>query len=484
MFTRTVTLIAALLLITMAPAPARAQQDPEPGVAVTVYNQGYGVVKDDRHVEIPETESVLRITDVAKRIDATSVYFKSLTDPDGTTVLEQNYEYDLVSADKLLEKYLDRSLTVWTNAGKMEGHLLSFDKSQLVIRTAEGIRMVQREGNVRDIQFGKLPKGLLTRPTLVWTVGARQTGRHLVRMAYQTSGMQWRADYNVVTNADDTKLDVGGWVTVTNNSGTTYENARLKLIAGDVRRVVERPDMVKARRRVEYLAMDAGAAQPEEKAFFEYHLYTFPRRTTLRDNQVKQLQLLQAADVGVEKVYLYEGSRQTWYGGAHTGAGFSNTGNKKVKVILEVDNTEGNNLGKPLPAGKVRVFKRDEADGSLEFVGEDRIDHTKVTDTLELYVGNAFDLGGERTITDFEVRNNRNWMREDVKIELTSAKDEAVTVRVREGLSRARNWTIRQNSDDFQKEDAHTVLFNVTVPPRQGDEPGKKVITYTVEYTW
>ncbi|MBN2582624.1 MAG: DUF4139 domain-containing protein [Planctomycetes bacterium] len=467
----------------LAASAARAQG--EPGVAVTVYNQGYAVVKEDRVVEIPDAESVIKFTDVAQYIDPTSVYFKSLTDPDGTGVLEQNYEFDLVSADKLLAKYIDRSLSVWTTNGKKyEGSLMSYDAGQLVLKTPDGIAMIQRANNVQDIQFGALPEGLLTKPTLVWKVAAGKTGRHLVRMAYQTTRMDWRADYNVVTDKDDTKVDVAGWVTVTNNSGATYKNARLKLIAGDVRRV--QPPVPQARafegRARGAAALDA--AMPEEKAFFEYHLYTFPNRTTLNDNQVKQLQLLSASNVGVEKVYVYEASTGRYWGGTYTDRSYGQSGNKKVKVMLEIANTKGNHLGKPLPAGKVRVFKRDEADNSLEFIGEDQIDHTKETDTVKLYVGNAFDVNGEREVMDFKVETGRKWMQEKIRITLTSAKDEPVTVKVVEKLLRALTWRITEKSDAFTKEDAHTAHFDVEVPAKKGDEPGKKVIEYTVEYTW
>jgi hypothetical protein len=344
--------------------------------------------------------------------------------------------------------------------------------------------MVQRAQNVQDIQFAALPEGLLTKPTLVWKVATGRTGRHLVRMAYHTTGMQWRADYNVVTNQDDTKVDVAGWVTVTNNSGTTYKDARLKLIAGDVRRVEpEQPARAMLRERLGGAAA-LDAAMPEEKAFFEYHMYTFPSRTTLADNQIKQLQLLSAADVGVEKVFVYEAQRGRYWGGTYTDRSYGQTGNKKVKVMLEFANTKGNNLGKPLPAGKVRVFKRDEADNSLEFIGEDQIDHTKETDTVKLYVGNAFDLNGEREVMDFKVETGRKWMQEKVRITLTSAKDEAVTIKVVEKMLRALTWRVTEKSDAFTKEDAYTTHFEVRVPAKQGDQPGKKVIEYTVEYTW
>ncbi|HOI55389.1 MAG TPA: DUF4139 domain-containing protein [Phycisphaerae bacterium] len=483
MIRKTTILLCGLACVAACASAAWGQG--EPGVAVTVYNQGYAVVKEDRVVEIPDTQSVIKFVDVAQRIDPTSVYFKSLTDPEGTGVLEQNYEYDLVSADKLLAKYIDRPLSVWTTNGKRyEGTLLSFDAGQLVLKTPEGIAMVQRAQNVQDIQFAALPEGLLTKPTLVWKVAAGRTGKHLVRMAYQTTGMGWRADYNVVTNKDDTKVDVAGWVTVTNSSGATYKDARLKLIAGDVRRV-EPPApqrMMYEGARKAAAAMDA--AMPEEKAFFEYHLYTFPNRTTLADSQVKQLQLLNAADVGVEKVYVYEAQTGRYWGGTYTDRSYGQTGNKKVKVMLEIANTKSNHLGMPLPAGKVRVFKRDEADNSLEFIGEDQIDHTKDTDTVRLYVGNAFDVNGEREVMDFTVETGRKRMQEKVRITLTSAKDEAVTVKVVEKMLRALTWRVTDKSDNFTKENAFTAHFDVEVPAKKGDEPGKKVIEYTVEYTW
>ena len=477
---------AAVLAVVVCGSSPLAAQD-KPGVAVTVYNQGFAVVKDDREIDIPNAEAVVKFTDVAQHIDPTSVYFKSLTDPDGTTVLEQNYEYDLVSADKLLYKYIDKPIKVFTKTKQnYEGTLLSCDAAQIVLRADQGLSMIERPDNVQDLQFGALPEGLLTRPTLVWTVAAQKPGKQLVRVAYQTTEMQWRADYNVVVNKDDTKADVGGWVTVTNQSGATYKDAKLKLIAGDVRRIMPEVDDQGGFAGMNGMRMeqDKGMAMPQEKAFFEYHLYTFPRPTTLADNQVKQLELLQAADVGVQKVYQYKGSMNPFYGGFNITRGYGETGNKKVNVILEIMNTEGNHLGKPLPAGKVRVFKKDEADKSLEFVGEDKIDHTKVTDKVKLYVGDAFDLNGERKVVDFKVENGRRWMEEKVKITLTSAKTEEVTIRVEEKLSRARNWTLVEKSDEFAKTDANTIEFDVKVPAKKGDEPGKTVVTYTVDYTW
>ena len=478
--------LLSILAITLAVGMQACAQAPaeKPGVAVTVYNQNYAVVKEVREENITGKEPV-RFRDVAQHIDPTSVIFESLTDPKAV-VQEQNYEYDLVSADKLLLKYLDQDIKILTKSGgKYEGKLLSFDEGQLVMQTSQGIAMVQRADNIQDVQFGKLPEGLLTRPTLVWKVGTEKPGKQLVRIAYQTTEMDWRADYNVVSNKDDTSVDISGWVTINNRSGATYKDAKLKLIAGDVRRIQPQPVYERRARGGEFGAAQA-ASMPEERAFFEYHLYTFPELTTLADNQVKQLHLLNAANVAVKKLYRYEGLTAPFYGGTMTGAEWGRTENKKVKVILEIANVESNHLGVPLPAGKVRVYKMDEKAGSMEFIGEDQIEHTKATDTVKLYVGNAFDLNGERKVMDFKSERGRNWMQETVQFTLTSAKKEPVTIEVEEKLSRAKNWTLtfENQGQKYEKVDANTIRFKVDLPAMEGDKPGKTVVKYVVDYTW
>src|SRR2546428_611897 len=278
------------LLAAIVAGPLLAAEPPEEGVALTIYNQSFGVVREKRKVDVKEKVGTIRFTDVAAQIDGTSVQFKSLTDP-GTTVLEQNYEYDLVSADKLLQKYIDKQIAVLTKDGsRYSGSLLSFDANQLVIRQygeKGDIVMVQRGDNVKDIQFSALPEGLITKPTLVWKLATEKIGRQLVEVMYQTGGINWQADYNAVLNVKDTALDLNGWVTVNNQSGATYKDAKLKLIAGDVRRVLPPQPLAGYARK----AMMAEAAAPgfEEKAFFEYHLYTLGRPTTVADNQTKQI---------------------------------------------------------------------------------------------------------------------------------------------------------------------------------------------------
>ncbi|MGA2221391.1 MAG: DUF4139 domain-containing protein [Verrucomicrobiia bacterium] len=472
----------ASLAADRAIAAAEAQGKPEEGVALTIYNQNFGVVRERRKVNVAEKLGTIRFTDVAAQIDGTSVSFKSLTDPDAT-VLEQNYEYDLVSADKLLQKYIDKPITVLTKDGsRYSGNLLSFDGNQLVIRQygdKGDLAMVQRGDNVKDIQFSALPEGLITKPTLVWKLATEKVGDQLVEVAYQTGGINWQSDYNAVLNADDTHLDLSGWVTVNNQSGATYKDAKLKLIAGDVRRV--QPPQTMPMSGMARRGMVAGEGGFEEKAFFEYHLYTLGRPTTVADNQTKQIELLKTAEVPVKKVFLYEGAPQfRWYGGLVTDAGYgSEGGNKKVNVIIELKNSKDNHMGMPLPKGKVRLYKRDPADASLEFIGEDQIDHTPKDETVRLHIGDAFDIVGERKRTDFHVDTASHVMIESFEIRVRNHKTEAAEVLVKEPLYRWNNWEITQTSHKWTKYDASTIHF-----PVQVDKDGEQVITYTVRYTW
>jgi len=468
---RNLLLAAAVAAIAFgASAHARAAPAAKEGVSLTVYNQDFAVVKDVRKLDIPNATSDIRFRDVAKLIDPTSVCFKSLTDPEGTTVLEQNYEFDLVSADKVLDKYIDKPLAVLTKEGKrFEGTLLSFDKAQLILQGAANLFMVQRPDNVQNIEFGALPEGLLTRPTLVWQVATGKPGAHLAEVTYQTTGMTWRADYSVIVSADDTAMDLSGWVTVTNQCGAKFADARLKLLAGDVRRV-QPPPAPRAAMAFGGEAMAKADKGFEEKAFFEYHLYTLGRPTTLNENQIKQVELLTAAAVPVTKRYVFEPMGR--YG--HQRYGDPNT--YKVNVYIEFKNDKASKLGMPLPKGKVRTYKRDADTGDVEFIGEDEIDHTPKDEELKLYVGDAFDVVGTRTVTDRS--QAERWMKEAIKIELRNHKEEDVTVLVREHLSR-NTWTIEAKSQDYKKIDANTIEF--TVPVKAG---GQAEVTYTAFYTW
>jgi hypothetical protein len=361
--------------------------------------------------------------------------------------------------------------------------LLSFDANQLVIRQSSekgDLVMVQRGDNVKDIEFSALPDGLISKPTLVWKLETEKPGDQLIELAYQTGGINWQSDYNTVLNGDDTKLDLSGWVTINNQSGATYKDAKLKLIAGDVRKVQPQVAAMSglAMARAKAAIDESGFA---EKAFFEYHLYTLGRPATVADNQTKQIELLRSADVPVKKVFLYEGAPQyRWYGGLITDAGYgSEEGNKKVNVIIELKNSKENRMGMALPKGKVRLYKRDPADNSLEFIGEDQIDHTPKDETVRLHIGDAFDIVGERKRTDFHVDTGSHVMTETFEIRVRNHKDVPVEVLVKEPLYRWNNWEITQSSLKYDKYDSSTIHFHTNV-----DKDAEQVITYTVRYTW
>jgi len=467
----------AIVLLAVMVAPAAAQEQKE-GVALTVYNGGYGVVREVRKVNIGE-DGMAKFIDVASAIDATTVHFKSLTDP-AAKLLEQNYQYDLVSADKLLRKYIDRPIDVVCKDAMYSGVLMSFDGAQIVLRERKGsLVMVQRADNVRDIRFRELPEGLLTRPTLVWKVATQRPGEHLSEVTYQTGGLGWHAEYVLVLNQTDTAADLSGWVSVQNNSGKIYKDAKLKFIAGDVRRVQPQPRPVM--KTLDRMARGPEAAPMAEKAFFEYHMYTLPRPSTVADNEIKQLEMFTPArGVKVEKKFLYNplGNFRWNYGGRYTDRSYGVTSYKKVHVLIHFRNSKANELGMPLPAGKVRVYKQDPADKAMEFIGEEQIDHTPRNEKLELRIGNAFDLVGERKQTNFQTWTRR--MRETIEIKLRNQKeDEAVVIRVKEPMYRWTNREILNSSHKYEELDARTFAWDIKV------EPEKEVtLTYTVEYTW
>ncbi len=501
-------LAAAALAAAALPGPATAQ-DREEGLAVTVYsapttdpsqmNQffnprtgaweypspGFSVIKERRRVVLQPGRTVLRHQGVAAGIDGSTVLFRSLTDPEGTKVLEQSFEYDLADANRILEKYLGQSVTVLLADGVAVGKLLSFDAGQIVLEGADGLRILQRGEGVRGINTGPLPAGFVTKPTLVWMVEAAQAGSHLVETAYETSGMSWAADYGAVVNGDETKVDLTAWVTLRNDSGASYPDAALKLVAGDLNRVPKQgfaaPNMVMAAERS--AAMGGADTGFTEKSFFEYHLYTLGRRTSLPDRSLKQIELFDpVAGVPCRKVYIYDGTRgmQPWWGGGpNMDENFGETGNRKVGVWLEIENREANGLGIPLPAGRMRVHKRDEADGFPELVGEDRVEHTPKDEKVRLRMGDAFDIVGERRRTAFRSDYEHKRMEESFEIKVRNHKKEAVEVLVAERLFRWITAEIVEKNTDFVRKDAQLVHFPVTIAPG-----GEAVVTYTVKYTW
>jgi len=422
-------------------------------VAVTVYNENIALVKELRRMSFPRGESQVEFRDVAARIDPTSVHFVSRTNPKSVSILEQNYEYDLVSASKILEKYVDNRITVFTKDEKLfEGTLLSFDENNIVLGSegTQGTVTVVSRANVRDLSFPALPGGLITRPTLVWKILSESAGDNEVEVSYLTDGLNWHAEYVAVSDLKDENLSLAGWVSVENNSGATYKDAKLKLVAGTIHRVREMP------KRGVYEGAEIMTAAPAvtERPFFEYHLYSVEKPTTVKDDEIKQISLFPETKTTVKKVFTYDGRNYP----------------NEVRITLEFVNTEAAGLGIPLPKGKVRVYKED-VDKALEFVGEDAIEHTPKGEKLRIYVGNAFDVVGERATES--VRQITKTLREEMtRIKLRNHKEEAVDITVVEHIWG--QWSIIANSHPFVKKDANTIEFTVKVPAGQ-----EVVVTYT-----
>lgn len=445
---------------------------------------GYGVVRETRKIDLQQGENTLRFTDVASGIDPTTVAFTSLTAPDSTAVLEQNYEYDLVNFEALLEKYINRTIKITRNSRTFDATLLSSDPNSIIYREGD-----KADGPVqvmaRDPNAIQLPdtRGLNTKPTLVWKVTAQRAGKHDAQVTYQTDGLTWRADYNVVVNDKDTAADIGAWVTLLNQSGASYPNAKLKLVAGDVQRVrdAQRDEGYQVAERK---AMQISNAGFTEKSFFEYHLYTLGRPTSLGQNSTKQIELFpQRNDVPVTKTYVYYGLPDQFRlfipQQPNPDRNLGIESNKKVDIYLLMQNSEKNGMGIPLPAGRIRVYKQDDADKSLEFVGEDVVQHTPKDEQVMIRLGSAFDIVGERKQTDFNVNIDEHWITESFEIKLRNHKKEAVKVIVKENLLRWSNWEVTKNSDKFEKQDFRTIHIPVDVPV-----DGEKTVTYSVKYTW
>jgi hypothetical protein len=450
------------------------------GVSLTIYNQGTALVQDRRTFNLQAGLNSLDFTDVAASIDATSVSFNSLTDPEGTIVLEQNYVYDLVGSGALLERYLDETIEVITDDGTtFTGQLLSGRNNEIILRTSEGQVLVIGLDSVRDIRFPALPEGLITRPTLRWLVQSAAAGDQQVELTYLAGGMNWTADYNILLATDNTSLDLDGWVTLANTSGASYTDALVKLVAGDVNRLPSGEVMMFAEE--ERMAMDAAvpAAQVEQREFFEYQLYEIQRPVTVADNETKQVEFVTASNVPGSTFFVYDSSYPFYgYYSPIVDQYYGQTGVTDVQNWLEFTTGEENGVGADLPAGRIRVYQED-TDGAALLIGENSIDHTPEGEDVQIFLGNAFDLVGERIQTNFQILSS-TVLEETYEIHLRNRKDDqAVEIRVPEHLFRWSNWEILNASHEFNQLDSSTIEFRVTV------EPGEEVIiTYTVRYSW
>ena len=447
---------------------------------------GYALVRETRPMALVPGRNAIRLSDIPALIDPTTVAFSSLTHPGTTRVVEQSFEFDLTSTAKLLSRYLERDIAVEVPRGDavetVNGTLLGI-QGGLTLKQPDGsLRILENRSGIR---LPSLPGGLISKPTLAWDIEAQAGGRHETRIAYQTGGMTWWADYNL-TYAEpapgECRLDVASWVTLVNQSGASYRDAKLKLVAGDVQRV--QPPRPASRLAASAEMRMADKAQGfAEKSFFEYHLYTLGRTTTIPDNSTKQIELFPVArDVGCEKTLVYQGQVPVYFdpGAPLVERNLGIAGNRKVDVYLTLRNSAANGLGVPLPGGRLRVAKRDPADGGLEFIGEDVIDHTPRDEKVQVRLGSAFDVVGERRQVDFRIDTTAKWMEEDIEVRVRNQKPaETVRVVVRESLHRWSTWSVTRRSHEFTREDSRTIRFPVQLAPK-----AEAVVRYTVRYTW
>lgn len=450
--------------------PAAHGDDPEPrSVAVTVYNGDLGLVRDERRIELERGVFTLPFRDVAALIDPTSVAFRALGSGGAVDVLEQNYEYDLMTPEALLAKYVGEMVTLVTTVDgedrAIQAKLLSV-QGGTVYQIGDSIAL-NPPGRV---VLPALKGDLKASPTLVWTLASQRAGTEPVEVSYLTGGLSWKADYVATLSADDRTLDLGGWVTIDNRSGTTYPDARLKLVAGDIHRAPQGGRQELNRRALEAADAAPSGAAFEERTFFEYHLYDLPRPTTIKNNQTKQIRLLETASVRTAKVFRLAGA--SWYYTQQYGG----EQGLKVGVYQEFENRERDGLGVPLPAGTVRLYKAD-ADGTLQLVGEDRIDHTPRDERVVLKIGEAFDVVADRRQTEFEVVSSGHVWEEAFEVVIRNHKKEDIVVQVVEPLPG--DWRMLSNSHDFEKLDAFTVRFDV--PVKAG---GEAKLQYRIRITY
>jgi hypothetical protein len=439
-------------------------------LSLTVYNSDLALIRDVRQLTLPAGGSILKFADVAAAINPATVHFRSLTEPSALSVLEQNYEYDLLDPERLIRKYVGRDITIvrerqeggTTRAEEVKARLLAYNNGpvwKIGNEIVTGLRADQ-------LRFPELPENLYSHPTLVWMLENTGATRHRVEASYLSGGLAWNADYVLTIGRDDRSGDLAGWVTLKNQSGTSYRNAKLQLIAGEVNRVVEPKTMAVGMAR---MAEAAPAPPPmEQEAFSEYHLYTLQRRTSVNENETKQIALLSSASVPVEKRFVVDGQSFYYRGPVGQGAPIKND----VKVYYRFKNDEKSKLGMPMPGGVVRVYQAD-SKGGIQFAGEDHIEHTPKDETLNLHTGNAFDVVCERKQVDFK-RLSASQFEMEFEISLRNHKDAPVTVEVNEPVGG--DWDMMSSTHKFVKTGAFTARFEIPVA-----KDGTTVLKYRVK---
>jgi hypothetical protein len=470
--------------------------------ALTIYNQNFALVRDRVPLDLRAGANPISYAGVTLQVEPDSVV---LRDPAGRValrILEQSYRADTISQGLLLSLYegqvidflvRDRDMKEHTVKGKVirSGYVPSVNpRNPYGQPGVVGQPIIEVEGRLRfslpgEPLFPALNDDAILKPTLNWQLAADQPAKLDAELSYITGGMSWRASYNLVSPEKGDTLDIIGWVTVDNQSGKTFENASLKLMAGDVSKIQEEEVEGRVRMEMYKVAAMADAQQAvTEKAFDEFHLYSLPRPTTLRNRETKQVEFLRANGVKAKTLYIYNGAALAQYRGwnaqmIRNQPDYGTQSNTKVWVMREFKNSEENKLGLPLPKGRTRFYRRDDADGRLEFTGENTIDHTAKNEMVRIYTGDAFDVVGERARIDYTLSNRQDQMEEEFEIKVRNRKTEPVEVRVAERLYRWTNWQIVSKSHDFQKKDAQNIEFNVTVPA-----DSEVIVKYRVRYDW
>jgi len=447
--------------------------DDQTELAITVYNSDLALVRDVRNVQLPRGTFDLRFMDIAATVNPATVHFRSLTEPLRLDVLEQNYEYDLLEPDKLLRKYVGRDVTLVrlvqnggsTRQEEVKARLLSYNNAPVWQIGSDIITGMHAD----HIRFPELPGNLYSRPTLIWSLENGGAARHRVEASYLATKLSWNADYVLTVARDDKTADLDGWVTLTNGSGTGFRNARLQLVAGELNRVRQQFARMEADMRV--AAASPAAERMAQESFSDYHLYTLDRKTTVNNNQTKQVSMLEATGFGVGKRYIVDGQSFYYRNAQHPGSPIKDV----VQVYYQFKNEASAGLGMPMPSGVVRVYQSD-SKGGVHFVGEDRIDHTPKDETLKLKIGNAFDVVSERKQVDFE-KIASNVYEVEYEVALRNHKTTPVTVEVNEPIGGT--WRVIRSTHEYTKTDAWAAQFNIQVPA-----DGAATLRYRVRVTY
>ena len=440
-------------------------------LTLTVYNSNLSLVRDVRQLTLPVGESRLRFMDIAASINPATVHFRSLTEPSKLSVIEQNYEYDLLGPNKLLQKFVGREVTLVRP--KLASGTTEYEEVKATLLSLNGAPVWKINNEVvtglsyESIRFPELPDNLYERPTLLWTLENSGARRHRVEASYLTGNLSWSADYVLNVAKDESNGDLDGWVTLVNHSGTAFKNAQLQLVAGDIHRVVAQYGMDEVRAMKSMAGAANAPAQFQQESFSEYHLYSLNRRTSIFDQESKQISLLNASHFPLQKVYVVNGQSYYYRNAVQPGAPVKDP----VQVFYKFKNEEKTGLGMPLPSGTIRVYQADSRGGSL-FVGEDHIDHTPKDETLSLHIGNAFDIVAERKQTDCRKLSDRLFEFE-YEITLRNHKDAPITVEVNEPIGG--DWEMVSSTYKFDKTAAFAAQFQVPV-----EKDGTSVLRYRV----